>query len=184
MFYGMKDEITEWAQKNWKIILGVAIAFFFLAFFRNLFFLGAILGLTVITSVIASRTKTKLFGVELVTFSTVLVGYVYGPFWGCIAGIGLEGVNAFIVARWMRVYNFWVIPSFGVAGIAAGFGFGLGFSTLGIAIAVGLHVIYSFASLVLTGRLHPKYLMYAVPNIAVNVFMFTGFGARALGFLS
>lgn len=183
MFYGMEDQITEWAQKNWKVIIGAGLAFFFFAFFREIFFLGAVLGLTVIISTIASRTKTKLFGIELVTFSTVLIGYTYGAVWGCIAGIALEGINSMIVSRWVRTYNMWVIPSFGAAGIIAGLGSGLGFTAIGVGIAIGLHVFYAGFSLVTHGRLHPKYIIYAIPNIIFNIFLFAWSGNFFLSLL-
>ncbi|MDD5182500.1 MAG: hypothetical protein PHC66_05045 [Candidatus Nanoarchaeia archaeon] len=180
----MKDEITECAKKNWKLVAGAVIAFFFLVFFREMFFIALLLGLSVVVSLLASKTKTKLIGVELVTFSTVLVGYTHGPVWGCIAGVTLESINALIISRWMRTYNVWVIPSFGLAGIAAGLNFGLPFATIGIIIAIGLHVIYSVLSILLHGHLHPKYIFYAIFNIVINILLFTGFGAIALGFLS
>ena len=180
----MEDKITEYFRKNWVVVAGLAVALLFLVFFKQMFFIGIFLALTVVASIFASKTKIKLLGVELVTFSTVTIGYAYGPLWGAIAGIGLEGINAFVVSRWIRAYNMWVLPSFALAGIVAGLNFGVPFATLGIVIAVGLHVIYALISLVVTGHLHPKYILYAVPNIIFNIFLFTGFGAKALGFLS
>lgn len=178
-----KKQIIKYLKKNYKQLILFLLSLFLLLFFRNVFFAVVLIALTIIVSFVSNSTKLKLFGVELVTFSTIVLGYAYGPMWGLLSGLGLATINNFMVRRGVRSYNFWVIPAFGVSGFAAGILNFVPIAVLGISITIGLHMIHTGLSLLFHSRLHQKYLMYVIPNIVLNAILFFRFATGVLGLL-
>lgn len=110
-------------------------------------------------------------GMELATFSTVLIGVTETPLVAGLIGLILV-LGQMISGGWSGLYLLWVVPAYFFAGVAASV---LGASNLvftGLAITAGLHVVFAvFTSLFSRGRLM-KYLVYAAMNIGFNALLF------------
>ncbi|MFB6147428.1 MAG: hypothetical protein ABEJ66_00950 [Candidatus Nanohaloarchaea archaeon] len=119
-----------------------------------------------------NKVNMKRFGVELTTLSTVLIAVTYGPAVG--AGMGLALVMLQVTAgQYTGSYIIWVIPSYAVAGLAAGVLSGLDIFTLGFGLTVVMQAVFAtLTSVTSSGKLQ-AYLPYAVTNIAFNLLMFS-----------
>ncbi len=121
-------------------------------------------------------------GVELATFSTVLIGASMDPKTGAIAGFLLV-TSQLVVGQWIGPYIFWVVPSYAVAGASAAVFSGVDIVTLGTSITVGLHVVFaSMTAFTTPGRLG-SYLPYAALNILFNFVLFNALATQVLALL-
>jgi len=126
----------------------------------------------------------KHIGIELVTFTTILVGFVWGPGAGMTAGFVLLLLHLIIGRYAFTTYLVWTIPEYIIIGFLAGTIKGIGFVTIGIYISVALAVINSILTLLLNNQVFYKYLPYAVGNAIFNVSLFIYIGSTVLKFAS
>jgi hypothetical protein len=125
----------------------------------------------------------KIIGLELVTFTTVIFGYIYGPWVGGVFGLILI-LTHLIVSQSFGEYVVWVVPEYIAAGVVAAFLAPTSIVVLGtaiISVIVLLNIL--FTSLFSNFNLG-KYFIFAITNVAFNAFLFTLFGEtliKALG---
>lgn len=149
-------------------LVGLSAAALFLT---DYFVIGILLIATALTSWGVRQAGIKRVGIELATFSTVIIGFTYGAATG--AGIGLLLIMLQIVAgQYTQGYIIWVIPSYAVAGFLAGTFSSVGIFTLGASLLIGMQIIFATFSAILPMGNISKYLPYGITNIVFNLFMF------------
>jgi len=126
----------------------------------------------------------KHIGIELVTFTTILVGFVWGPESGMTVGFFLLILHLIIGRYALGTYLIWTIPEYIIIGFLAGTMKGFGFATLGMYLSVAIVVINSILSFIFTNPYFYKYLPYAVGNGMFNLVMFYYLGDTILKFAS
>jgi hypothetical protein len=126
----------------------------------------------------------KHIGIELVTFTTILVGFVWGPASGMTVGFVLLLLHLIIGRYAFSTYLVWTIPEYIAIGYLAWALQGLGFVTVGIYISVALAVINSILTFILSNNYFFKYLPYAVGNAMFNAVLFIYVGSAILKFAS
>lgn len=118
-----------------------------------------------------NKINMKQIGVELATFSTVLIGAAYGEVPGAFIGISLILLQV-TAGQYKGSYLTWVIPAYPVAGFLAGIFGGLEIFLLGSAITVGMQAVFAFLTSVTSMGSFPKYFPYAATNVIFNIVMF------------
>jgi len=166
-----------------KYILVLLIALIILLIFRSIASALLLLSATIALSFIASKLKLKYAGVELVTFTVVLLGIAYGPITGIIAGILLETIHLLLSKRGFKIYNVWVIPCFGFVGFLAGNFATVNILMLGVGLTLFLHAVHFLLGFFVLKTQKVRYAIYAISNIILNVLLFANLGAVVLHML-
>lgn len=159
----------------------VAVLFFFK---KHLFFIivfviiNFILGL-----IIRGPIRMIAMGVELVTFSSVLCGAVFGPNAGLI--MGLTGSTALLFSqKYNLLYRLIFIPLYGIFGFVSGYFSSANIFIVGMTFSLIYGVISStFVFFAFEGRIS-KCIWFIITNLAFNWFVFSTFGSLALKIMS
>ena len=161
------------------LVLGFVVLFLILIL-QKLFLLVALVAMSLVISFFMGNYQmAKLIGIELVTFTTVLAGFAFGPTAGIFVGLFLIITHLTIGHFAAGTYIMWVVPAYLALGFLAGTLTGFDFATLGIYLAVGLNVF----NLALTFLTFPQnlgnYLPYSITNVIFNLILFSQFGPIA-----
>lgn len=167
-----------------QLLFGAAIGLVLILLFRDYIrdaIVLAALGLIAVLSTIYKRFMRVPPAVELVTFSTVMVGISYGPVTGAVFGAVItlaaeifnSGVDAFIIGY---------IPARAIVGAVSAFfpaaniiGLGLWMSILYNLVAQPLYALQSDA------ELRMKLLAFVIINISSNFIIFSLLGPFVKG---
>src|SRR3989344_5471747 len=98
-------------QINWKSVALLAVAAALVAAYAKLFVVVLLIAAVVGVSLFVQHFHLRLFGIELVTFATVLIGVAYGPLAGAIMGLVLVLVQL-VMSGYFGIYYLWVIPEY------------------------------------------------------------------------
>lgn len=190
-FYTEKDSIRAFAARSLsslfqrkKLVIWTAVGLLLLLLFRN--YIKDVVVLLLLGTIAVFSTMYKRFmrvppAVELVTFSTVMVGVSHGPIAGAIFGAVItlaaevfnSGVDAFIIGY---------IPARAVIGAASAFFPGASIAWLGLWMSVLYNVVaqplYALQS---DAELRVKLLAFVIINISSNFVIFSLLGAFVKG---
>lgn len=172
------DELSEEYLTYRYVILAVA-AVLPAVLYTEYFLISILLVLTGVTSIAISRLEMNRSGVELVTFTAIFSGYVLGPESGAIIGFIAVLLQMFS-GRPPGIYMLWVVPSFTVAGYVAGT-VSMPLTRMGVVFPLVLQSFFMFTTFILMREKLPKYLQYAVFNIAFNYVLFQAIAQPLLG---
>lgn len=157
---------------NYKIILIVVASLILLTVFltqkKIFFFLIATAVSIGVSLVIGLFGPLKIVGLELVTFSTILVGSLFGSTVAAIFGVCLFIIHIFAARYSGGPYIIWVIPTYALIGILSGFLTDVRFL---VAMVIGVNVL----DLALTSALYKsnlgKTLIFCIGNVIFNTFL-------------
>lgn len=157
--------------RNYRLILALA-----LLVIGGYLFTGYIVTAALVISVgtvawTVNKIHMKQIGVELATFSTVLIGAAYGQVPGAFMGISLILLQV-TAGQYKGSYLTWVIPAYPVAGFIAGALGGVEIFLLGAGLTVGMQAVFAILTSVTSMGSFPKYFPYAATNVVFNVLMF------------
>lgn len=158
------------------LILGFAIlvtALILQKFF--LIFMLMILSL-IISFFIGMFQMSKSIGIELVTFTTILAGFAFGPSWGIAIGLVLIILHFTLGHFAAGPYVLWVVPSYALIGFLAGTITGLDFVTMGVYMTIGLNAFNLFATITTYSQNLGNYLPFSITNILFNLILFNQIG--------
>ena len=164
-----------------KFLVGCMIGLLFLLLLaiKGWVLLGALLAANILVSIAMRPLKRFTIGiaVELVTFSSVIAGIVYGPTIGALFAMASLITNFFFIGR-VTMFLLVVIPVYAGIGALASLFSSAALTNPPIAATVGIlltmlyNVIVSFIIIALfTGNIK-KCIMFSSINIAVNVLLF------------
>lgn len=164
------------------IVVGLAL----ISFVSGLFGQFVVLMLSVAAVAIAffvGEFELKRVGIELVTFTVVLAGFVYGPVVGAVLGFVLLTLHL-ILARSLGPYVIYCVPAMAVVGMLAGYAATDGWLGGDIAlIGILLSLLYNFATAGL-GSVMLKDLIeetvWSGSNFVLNVVLFAKFAPIVL----
>lgn len=126
----------------------------------------------------------KHIGIELVTFTTILVGFVWGAGAGMTVGFFLLLLHLIIGRYSISTYLAWTIPEYIVMGFLAGSLQGFGFVNTGIYLTIGMFVINMVLTFIFSNAYFFRYIPYALGNVLFNVLLFFYIGSAVLRFAS
>ncbi len=192
-FYTGKNSIRELATRSLsslfqrkQLVFGTAIVLMLMLLFRNYIkdaVVLLLLGIIAVLSTIYKRFMRVPPAIELVTFSTVMVGISHGPVAGAVFGavttIAAEvfnsGVDAFIIGY---------IPARAIVGAVSAFFPGASIVMLGLWMSVLYNLVaqplYALQS---DAELRMKLLAFVVINISSNFIIFSLLGAFVKGLI-
>jgi hypothetical protein len=179
LFDSVRERLSDSDITRYIVLLGLICvsAVFFTEYVVSLGLVGA----AVLTPLIVARLELKKFGFELITLATVLIGFSFGPVIGAVAGF-LLAVSQMVVGRFAGIWVFWVIPSYAVAGFAAG-ALDFGIFSLGMIIIVSLHAFFSFMTFLFNRGGFAFYAIYGLTNIAFNFLLFRSVAPVLVGLM-
>jgi len=166
-----------------KLKTSIALVVLFLIFSFSNIILPAIIILTM--GIIASfSTSYKRFirippAIELITFTTVLVGITYGPWVGAIYG-AVVSFTAEIMTNALDIFILTFVPSRAVVGLTAGFAFDLFNGNIlytGIALSIMYNIIAQpFYMFLADVEMRMKSIFFLFLNIGGNFIIFAVLG--------
>lgn len=183
--YGL--DLLEFLRKDRKrslifslIVFGLVAALF------GLFGQFLILVLAAVSLVVAffvGEFMIRNVGIELVTFTTVFVGFLYGPTTGFLFGAMLLTVHL-ILSRMMGPYIIYCIPMMGVVGMLSGYAaaggwFGGDFVIVGIVLSLIYNIVTCGLGTFFGGNF-VKELVWNGTNFALNLLLFAKFAPLLL----
>ncbi|MFB6209556.1 MAG: hypothetical protein ABEJ56_05480 [Candidatus Nanohaloarchaea archaeon] len=175
------DLKSNLSQNFWKAS-GISLLLILGMILTDLTVAILLLVMTASVSILTNSLKISWTGVEIATFSTVLLGYVIGPSAGALFGL------AFILVQVLSgstpgFFMVWSIPGYIAAGYAAGIFTGIEIAVLGPVISGGLHLFFLSMTAILMGSELPRYLRYAGLNFVFNLLIFRLAGSPAVELL-
>lgn len=190
-FYRRKDSVRALAAKSLpfllqrkQLLLVAVIGLLLMLFFRNYIkdaVVLLVLGTIAVLSTVYKRFMRVPPAVELVTFSTVMVGISHGPITGAVFGavvtlaaeIFNSGVDAFIIGY---------IPARAVVGAVSSFFPGANIVVLGLWMSILYNLIaqplYALQS---DAELRVKLLAFVIVNVSSNFVIFSLLGGLVKG---
>jgi hypothetical protein len=159
------------------LILAIPIILAGLLFSKETLIFLFILSAILLDFMIFLFPSIKYFGVELITVTIILIGFVYGSVAGATAGFILL-IFHLIVARYsLGTYITWLIPEYVAIGFVAGTFKEIGLINLGIYSTIGINAVNVFLSLMLDNSNFSENLIYSLTNVAFNIFLFIQLGS-------
>lgn len=155
----------------WKRIGALAAIALFAVFFRSYFIAVSLTAATAVVAFFVNEFDLRFAGVELATFSTVVLGMMFGPVPGAAAGVFLVMIQL-VVGQQVGPYMVWVVPTYGAVGLVAGV-LSLPISQLGLYLTLGMHAVFLTCTAVFTPQAVSKFLPYSVGNVVLNAALFT-----------
>jgi hypothetical protein len=157
---------------NYKIIIVAVMSLILLILFliqRKFFFLFIATGLSIVLSIIIGFfPPLKVFGIEFVTFSTILAGSFYGPVTGAVFGVCLLIIHL-IAARYNGgPYIVWTIPSYIIVGVLSGF---LTEVKMLVAMVVGVILLDNILTFTFYKENFMKTIIFSIGNLAFNILL-------------
>lgn len=89
-----------------------------------------------------------------------------------------------IVSESFGTYVAWIIPEYTIAGVVAAFYNSIPIATLGTYIVGTIATVNALLTFLFYRFNFGKYLVFAISNVAFNIFLFTMFGETVVGLLS
>jgi hypothetical protein len=152
-------------------IIAVVGLILFTIFFRQYALAIILTLLTALTAALVNFFDLRMFGIELATFSTVIIAKTFGTTAGALAGLFLV-LTIMVIGQQVGPYMLWVVPTYAVVGFLAGF-LQLPITQLGIYLTIGMHVVFFGCTAIFTPKAISNIVTYGAGNILLNVALFT-----------
>jgi hypothetical protein len=155
------------------VIIGIALLVVLVL--TNLLVISLLLAVAFVLSFLIQKSGLRIIGIELVTFVSVIAGYVYGPFIGIILSLVLITFHL-LVSGYFGIYFAWVIPEYPVAAYFASSMTAQSIAYVGVFIIVALNIANIIFTAIAYRQNLAKHLPFAAGNILFNIalFMFAG----------
>jgi len=140
---------------------------------RHYFLLILLLAINVATSAFLKDLRRNEIGIEMVMFSTVISGVLYGPAIGAVIG-AVSMVIDYAFATRLSLFSIITVPSYAAAGYIAGLvGDSMNITQLGIVITI-IYVLFTNTIIVaFMGGTLGKSIRFAATDIAFNAVVFS-----------
>ena len=179
MLFDYAIDLLEFLRKDRKRALIASILFFGLvaALFGLLgqFVILVMSALSLVVAFFVGEFMIRNVGIELVTFTTVFVGFLYGPTTGFLFGVLLLVIHL-ILSRMLGPYIIYCIPMMGVVGLLSGYAaaggwFGGDFVIIGIVLSLIYNLVTGTLGTIFGGNFL-KELVWNGTNFILNTLLF------------
>jgi hypothetical protein len=176
--------LNEIKPKQYLLFGTVALVIVLLFVFRRYLLLLALLLVNVISSLLLKTFRRNQIGIEMVMFSTVVSGVLYGPVTGAVIG-AISMVIDYAFATRLSFFSIVTVPSYAACGYIAGLvGNAVSITQLGITLTI-IYVIFSNVIIVaFMGGTLSKSIRFGATDIAFNVVMFSTVAPAILNIMS
>ncbi len=167
------EKLHQVTVKDVFIGAGIATTAVLLLVMRQYLFLIALIVINILSSYGLRTFRRNQIGIEMVMFTTVMSGAIYGPATGAVMGATAMLIDYAFATR-LSYFSVVTIPSYALVGVLSPFLLGLmSITTLGIAMTTA-YVIFSNAIICgFMGGHISKSIRFGLTDIAFNIFMFT-----------
>lgn len=169
---------------NYKIILitvtSLVLLILFLTQKKIFFLLTATMVSVIISLIIRFFEPIKIIGVELVTFSTILVGSLFGSFVGAVFGVSLLIIHLIVSGYSGGPYLIWILPTYALIGILSGF---LTDVRMFIAMVIGINVLDNVLTLIFYRENFSKTFIFSIGNAVFNTILILKFFSLIIGLI-
>ncbi|MFH1182502.1 MAG: hypothetical protein V1702_06090 [Candidatus Woesearchaeota archaeon] len=156
------------------LLFGTALIVVLLLFaLRHYLLLLALLAVNIASSAILKTVRRNQIGVEMVMFSTVISGVLYGPAIGAVIG-AVSMLIDYAFATRLSFFSIVTVPSYAAAGYISGLvGNSISITRLGISITI-IYVLFTNTIIVaFMGGTLSKSIRFAATDVAFNAVMFS-----------
>lgn len=183
-------DLIRFLRKDRKRVLAASLVFFGLAatLFGVLgqFIIMVLTALSLILAFFVGEFYIRNVGIELVTFTTVLTGFLYGPMTGFMFGMLLLTMHS-ILARMLGPYIIYCIPMMGIVGLLSGYAgvgnwFGSDFALIGILLSLIYNLVTGTLGTIFGGNFL-KELVWNGSNFIMNLILFARVAPMILAIL-
>lgn len=154
-----------------KILLILSAFILLTLVFRKFVIVALLVVAEIFTSITIGIFGFARWGLELATLTTVIAGMVLGPFYGFTLGMIMVFVHLLSV-RQFGFYVLWVIPTYGLLGLAAALFSSVPINTFGTYAILVVNGIFLLMTAVFTASNLLKYFKYMGGNILLNLVLF------------
>lgn len=166
-----KSYLSIITPKQALIAGGLLITLFFL--FK--FLIGALLMVLAIAAAFMVVTlNVRRFGIELVTFASVLIAMAHGPIVGAIVAFILICTHL-LIGQFIDIYVLWVIPGYVLGALIAGIIGGQAVTSVGLGVSIGLNILFFLCTALINPSNLTKQIPNGIGNVIVNWGLFTLF---------
>ena len=181
---GILRAVSKDRKSAAAVILGGVAVLALLTGFLGQFVIFMIIVTELVLSFFIGQFELRQFGIELVTFVTVLSGVLYGPVIGLAVGMVLVTLR-FIITKGLGPYVAYCIPMMGVVGLLAGYSasfFG-SVATAGIVLSVAYNLVTASLGTLMMHDFFEE-LLWSGTNLIVNVALFSYVAPIIIGALA
>ena len=150
----------------------------------KLFVMAALVVLAFTLTMIVRTFHLRILGIELVTFLTILAGYLYGPETGMVVGIVSILFHLIGGGYSFGLYYLCILPTYVLIGLLAGVWSAQPITSLGIDLVLLVNGInFLFTLLVTPGGL-ARHVPFVITDVLFNVMLFTLFAPALIAILA
>jgi len=163
-------ETTRNKHLRWLILLLLGSTGFFLIS-KLFFFLAVFIIINLLAGWLTTRFRfmVKYFGVEFVTFTTIIVGIAYGPFIGVIMGIFGRLAEALSMRRSFSLAV--TLPLYAITGFLAGSIHLLDPIRLGIYLTIIYGILSGIATLIFLGGRAHRIVFFTITQVVLSILL-------------
>lgn len=177
-------EYNQRAPKPSKLQITALIALAVPALFLRKYFIAFSLMVAVtLISMASNRFGANKFGIELATFSTVLMATVFPPKIAGLLGFIYIVLQIFSGST-PGVYLTWVVPSYVATGYIISTMQPANIVQTGIQASIALQAVFATMTFIVTRNRIGSFLQYAVFSITFNMLVFGTFGQPLLSLIN
>ena len=183
-------EIYESILKNKKrsiaVLFGLIVLMSLIAGVMGQLVIVLLVVIAIAVAIIIGKFGMNKIGIELVTFTTVLSGFLFGPFVGAAVGAVLLTLHFFISGS-LGIYIVYAVPTMTIIGLISGYPamamvFGGSIVKIGIVLSFVYNLITaSFGTFFLNDPIDE--MMWSGSNFIFNVLLFIKFAPIILSIL-
>jgi MFS family permease len=164
------------------IIAFILILLFILPWTHILSFITFVVFLIIVALSASYKMKVPvyLYGPELVTFGTVLIGMAYGPLPGLVFGL-ISAIISEILTLNLGAFTWLYIISMGIVGIFSGVFSSANVTIIGIISTIFNLLLNQFIYIFIgDGEVKTNAIMFIMLNLPINIILFSTLGVRML----
>jgi len=151
-------------------------------FLREYFVAFSLMVLVTIISLATNRFEIGRFGVELATFSAVTMATIFPPRIAAVLGF-IYIVLQIFTGSTPGIYLIWVIPTYTAVSYFVATIQVANIAQLGIYVTLLSQIFFATMTFLTARNRLPKYIQYAVFNLAFNILLFQSFAKPLLNII-
>ena len=157
---------------NLKVMLIIALLLITALFFFNLLVVLSLIIVSLAISFLVGKSRIiRHIGIELVAFTTIITGVVYGGGISILIGLILI-IFHLAMSGYFGTYVIWVVPEYTLMGYVASLMTTMSITSVGLAIVIGISVLNMFFTFLVFRENVIRYLPWVMTNIIFNAVLF------------
>jgi len=182
----MYESILKNKKRSIAVLFGLIVLLALIAGVMGQLVIVLLVVIAIAVAIIVGKFDMNKIGIELVTFTTVLSGFLFGPFVGASVGAVLLTLHFFISSS-LGTYIIYAVPTMAIIGLMSGYP-AMSIAFGGSIVKIG--IVLSFVYNLITASLGTFFLndpieemIWSGSNFIFNVLLFLRFAPIILSIL-